>query len=39
MGRPSLLEATVQKRNGIVAETRIGGACTPVMRGALTLGA
>ena len=39
MSRPSLLEATVQKRNGAVAETRIGGACIPVMRGTLTLGA
>jgi trans-2,3-dihydro-3-hydroxyanthranilate isomerase len=38
MGRPSLLEATVIKRNGTVTETRIGGACAPVMRGVLTLG-
>lgn len=37
MGRPSLLEATVQKRHGAVAETRVGGACAPVMRGTLTL--
>jgi trans-2,3-dihydro-3-hydroxyanthranilate isomerase len=37
MGRPSLLEATVLKRNGTVTETRIGGACAPVMRGMLTL--
>jgi trans-2,3-dihydro-3-hydroxyanthranilate isomerase len=37
MGRPSLLEAAVLKRNGTVAETRIGGACAPVMRGVLTL--
>ncbi len=37
MGRPSRLEAAVQKRNGTVTETRIGGACAPVMRGTLTL--
>ncbi|MDE2335436.1 MAG: PhzF family phenazine biosynthesis protein [Rhodospirillales bacterium] len=37
MGRPSRLDATVQKRNGVVAETRIGGSCVPVMRGTLTL--
>jgi len=37
MGRPSLLAATVQKHNGMVAETRIGGACVPLMRGTLTL--
>ena len=37
MGRPSLLAATVAKRQGNVAETRIGGASVPVMRGTLTL--
>ena len=37
MGRPSLLQASVHKRCGIIAETRIGGACVPVLRGTLTL--
>lgn len=37
MGRPSLLEATVLKRNGTITETRIGGTCAAVMRGVLTL--
>lgn len=37
MGRPSLLQATVQKRNGTISETRIGGGCVAVMRGTLAL--
>ncbi len=37
MGRPSLLEATVRKCDGMVDEARIGGACAPVMRGTLML--
>lgn len=37
MGRPSLLEASVDKRGGTVAETRIGGGCVPVLSGTLTL--
>ena len=34
MGRPSLLEATAEKREGEVVAT-IGGKCVPVMRGTL----
>jgi trans-2,3-dihydro-3-hydroxyanthranilate isomerase len=33
MGRPSLLEASAEKRGGRVVETRIGGCCVLVMRG------
>ncbi len=31
MGRPSLLDASAEKRAGSVVETRIGGRCVPVM--------
>jgi trans-2,3-dihydro-3-hydroxyanthranilate isomerase len=37
MGRPSLLEASAEKRNGKVTETRIGGRCVPVMTGTLDI--
>lgn len=35
MGRPSLLEASAEKREGQVVETRIGGRCVPVMSGTI----
>ena len=35
MGRPSLLEASAEKRAGVVAETRIGGRCIPVLAGTI----
>jgi trans-2,3-dihydro-3-hydroxyanthranilate isomerase len=35
MGRPSLLEASAEKRDGVVTETRIGGRCIPVMSGTI----
>ena len=37
MGRPSLLEASAEKRGGRVAETRIGGRCVAVMRGTIEI--
>src|SRR5436190_2931252 len=37
MGRPSLLEATAEKRNGRITEMRIGGRCVAMMRGSLEL--
>jgi trans-2,3-dihydro-3-hydroxyanthranilate isomerase len=37
MGRPSLLEATAEKRNGQVTGMWIGGRCVPMMRGSLSL--
>jgi trans-2,3-dihydro-3-hydroxyanthranilate isomerase len=37
MGRPSLLEASAEKRGGQIAETRIGGRCVPVMQGTLEI--
>jgi trans-2,3-dihydro-3-hydroxyanthranilate isomerase len=37
MGRPSLLEASAEKRAGTVVETRIGGRCVPVMRGTIEI--
>lgn len=37
MGRPSVLDALAIKAAGEVTETLIGGSCTPVMRGTLTL--
>jgi trans-2,3-dihydro-3-hydroxyanthranilate isomerase len=37
MGRPSLLEAAAEKRNGRITETRIGGRCVAMMRGSLEL--
>ena len=33
MGRPSLLDASAEKRGGAVIETRIAGRCIPVMKG------
>ena len=35
MGRPSLMEASAEKRGGAVIETRIGGRCVPVMSGTI----
>jgi trans-2,3-dihydro-3-hydroxyanthranilate isomerase len=35
MGRPSLLEASAEKRGDTVIETRIGGRCVPVMSGTI----
>ena len=37
MGRPSLLEASAEKRGGKVTETRIGGRCVPVMAGMIEI--
>ena len=37
MGRPSLLQAEAEKRNGVVTATYIGGHCVPVMSGTLEL--
>jgi trans-2,3-dihydro-3-hydroxyanthranilate isomerase len=37
MGRPSLLEAKAEKRNGQVTGMWIGGTCVAVMRGVLEL--
>jgi trans-2,3-dihydro-3-hydroxyanthranilate isomerase len=37
MGRPSLLDASADKRGGEVIETRIGGRCVPVMAGTLDI--
>jgi trans-2,3-dihydro-3-hydroxyanthranilate isomerase len=37
MGRPSLLEASAEKRNGEITALSIGGHCVPMMRGMLTL--
>ena len=37
MGRPSLLEASAEKRGGKVTETRIGGRCVPVMAGTISI--
>ena len=37
MGRPSLLEATAEKRNGEISALSIGGRCVPMMRGTLEL--
>ncbi len=35
MGRPSLLDASAEKRGGVVVETRIGGRCIPVSAGTI----
>jgi trans-2,3-dihydro-3-hydroxyanthranilate isomerase len=35
MGRPSLLEAGAEKRNGKITALSIGGRCVPMMRGVL----
>jgi trans-2,3-dihydro-3-hydroxyanthranilate isomerase len=37
MGRPSLLDASAEKRAGSVVETRIGGRCVPVMAGTIEI--
>jgi trans-2,3-dihydro-3-hydroxyanthranilate isomerase len=37
LGRPSLLQASAQKRNGQITEMRIGGRCAPMMMGTLEL--
>ena len=37
MGRPSLLEAAAEKREGRITELRIGGRCVAMMRGVLEL--
>ena len=37
MGRPSLLEASAEKRGGRVTETRIGGRCVHVMSGVIEI--
>jgi trans-2,3-dihydro-3-hydroxyanthranilate isomerase len=37
MGRPSLLQAEAEKKNGVVTATYIGGRCVPVMSGAIEL--
>jgi trans-2,3-dihydro-3-hydroxyanthranilate isomerase len=35
MGRPSLLDASAEKRGGRVTEMRIGGRCVAVMSGTI----
>jgi trans-2,3-dihydro-3-hydroxyanthranilate isomerase len=37
MGRPSLLDASAEKRGGKVIETRIGGRCVAVMAGTIDI--
>ncbi|HEY3794775.1 MAG TPA: PhzF family phenazine biosynthesis protein [Bradyrhizobium sp.] len=37
MGRPSILEASAEKKAGRVAATRVGGRCVPVMSGTIDL--
>jgi hypothetical protein len=37
MGRTSILQATAEKRNGVVTATFIGGRCVPVMSGTIDL--
>jgi len=37
MGRPSLLQAEAEKKDGIVITTHIGGRCVPVMSGTIDL--
>jgi trans-2,3-dihydro-3-hydroxyanthranilate isomerase len=37
MGRPSILQAEAEKKNGIVTATFIGGRCVPVMSGSIDL--
>jgi trans-2,3-dihydro-3-hydroxyanthranilate isomerase len=37
MGRPSLLDASAEKRGGRVTQTRIGGMCVPVMQGRIEI--
>jgi len=37
MGRPSMLQASAEKQNGVVTATFIGGRCVPVMSGSIDL--
>lgn len=37
MGRPSVLKAEAEKKDGVVTATYIGGACVPVMSGTIDL--
>ena len=37
MGRPSILQAEADKKDGTVAATYIGGRCVPVMSGTIDL--
>jgi trans-2,3-dihydro-3-hydroxyanthranilate isomerase len=37
MGRPSILHAGAEKKDGVVTATFIGGRCTPVMSGSIDL--
>jgi trans-2,3-dihydro-3-hydroxyanthranilate isomerase len=37
MGRPSMLQAEAEKKDGVVTATFIGGRCTPVMSGSIDL--
>jgi trans-2,3-dihydro-3-hydroxyanthranilate isomerase len=37
MGRPSLLQAEAEKKDGVVTATYIGGRCVPVMSGTIEL--
>ena len=37
MGRPSILQAEAEKKNGTVTATYIGGRCVPVMSGTIDL--
>jgi trans-2,3-dihydro-3-hydroxyanthranilate isomerase len=37
MGRPSLMVASAEKRDGSVVAAHIGGSCVPVMSGVMTL--
>ena len=37
MGRPSLLQAEAEKKEGIVTATYIGGRCVPVTSGTIDL--
>ncbi len=37
MGRPSVLEASAEKKSGTVVATYIGGRCVPMMRGTIEL--
>jgi trans-2,3-dihydro-3-hydroxyanthranilate isomerase len=37
MGRPSLLEASAEKKDGTVVATYIGGRCVPMLSGTIEL--
>jgi trans-2,3-dihydro-3-hydroxyanthranilate isomerase len=37
MGRPSILEASAEKKAGKVVATHIGGRCVPMMKGTIDL--